>query len=217
MFTGIIEEVGVIQTLRLLGNRASLSIKAHTVPDELKVGDSIAVNGVCLTATEVSKTSFSADVSRETLRVTNLGNLQTGSRVNLERALRVSDRLDGHLVQGHVDDTTKILGMQRDGDTIILSIAMPETIRRYIVPKGSIAVDGISLTVNVCDEKKFTCTLLPHTVQQTNLSVRKVGDIVNLESDIIGRYVENLMHYTQDDSINKSTIDMELLKKHGWK
>jgi len=216
MFTGIIEEIGTIQTIRQLGNRASLTIVAHIVPDDLEIGDSIAVNGACLTATEISSNSFSADVSPETLRVTNLGTLCAGARVNLERALRVSDRLHGHLVQGHVDDTARILVIRQDGDTLILTISIPESIRQYIVTKGSIAVDGISLTINACDDKRFTCTIIPHTVKRTTLGFRKAGDVVNLESDIIGRYVEQLMRYRQDDCTEKRTIDMNMLREYGW-
>jgi riboflavin synthase len=218
MFTGIIEEVGIIQTIQSLGNRAFLTITARTVLDDLKVDDSIAVNGACLTVTAVSSNSFSADVSPETLRVTNLGTLQSGSRVNLERALRVSDRLHGHLVQGHVDSIAQILEMRRDGDTLILTISVPESIHQYLVVKGSIAVDGISLTINTCDHKRFTCTIIPHTVEQTTLGLRKVGDIVNLEIDIIGKYVEKLMmHGHQDRSVKKQVIDMEMLKEYGWR
>ncbi len=217
MFTGIIEEVGVVQAIHLSGNQARIRIAVHTVLEDLKIGDSIAVNGACLTATEVSSNSFSADVSSETLRVTNLGTLHSGSRVNLERALRASDRLGGHLVQGHVDDTAKILAIRKDGDTLVFTISVPESIRQYIVTKGSIAVDGISLTINACNDKSFTCTIIPHTVQQTTLGFKKVGDIINLESDIIGRYVEKLMRYRQDSPAEKRVIDMEMLKEYGWK
>jgi len=217
MFTGIIEEIGVVQAVKLWGNQARISIEAHFVVEDLKIGDSIAVNGVCLTATTVSKNSFSADVSRETLRVTNLGNLHLKSQANLERALRVSDRLGGHLVQGHVDDTARILAMQKDGDTLILTVSLPESIRRYIVPKGSIAIDGISLTVNACDDKSFTCTIIPYTLEQTNLSFRKVGDVVNLESDIIGRYLEKLMFSRQNIPENTRPIDYSMLEEYGWR
>ncbi len=216
MFTGIVEEVGSVETVKLLGNRARISIAAYLVVEDLKIGDSIAVNGTCLTATAVSKTSFSADVSRETLQVTNLGSLGPKFRVNLERALRVSDRLGGHFVQGHVDAAAKILAMQKDGDTLILTVSVPESIRRYLVTKGSISIDGISLTVNACDDKRFTCTILPHTLEQTNLSFRKVGDIVNLEGDIIGRYLEKLMLSRQDVPENTRPIDYDMLKEYGW-
>ncbi len=216
MFTGIVEEVGSVETVKLLGHRARISIAAYFVVEDLKIGDSIAVNGACLTATAVSKTSFSADVSRETLQVTNLGSLGPTFRVNLERALRVSDRLGGHLVQGHVDAAAKILAMQKDGDTLILTVSVPESIRRYLVTKGSISIDGISLTVNACDDKRFTCTILPHTLEQTNLSFRKVGDIVNLEGDIIGRYLEKLMLSRQDVPENTRPIDHDMLKEYGW-
>ena len=216
MFTGIIEESGVVQTFRPRGNRAALTIAAQTVLADLKIGDSIAVNGACLTAIEVSARAFPADVSPDTLRVTNLGMLQTGRRVNLERALRVSDRLHGHLVQGHVDAAAPILEIQREQDTLRLTIAAPASIRPYLVPKGSIAVDGISLTINACDDMHFTCTVIPHTLNRTTLPLRKAGDLVNLESDLIGRYVATLLRYGPEGSEKKQVIDMAFLQKYGW-
>ena len=128
----------------------------------------------------------------------------------------MNGRLDGHLVLGHVDDTASILGIQQEKDTFILTVSIPESIRRYVVKKGSIAVDGISLTVNACDEKSFTCTIIPHTAKQTILSIRKVGDLVNLESDILGRYIEKLMLSSQDTPQNTRTIDYNMLKEYGW-
>ncbi len=216
MFTGIIEEVGTVQGTRFLENRAEISIRARTVTEDLNIGASIAVNGVCLTAVDFSQQGFVADVSPETLQVTNLRTCQAGTPVNLERALRVSDRLDGHIVQGHVDDTATLLGIEPQGETILLRMSMPENISRYIVPKGSITVDGISLTVNACDADSFRCMIIPHTLQHTNLRFRQAGDSVNLESDVIGRYVEHLLPSTQDNSPHQTTLDMELLRKHGW-
>ncbi|MBD3306782.1 riboflavin synthase [candidate division KSB3 bacterium] len=216
MFTGIIEEVGAVRSLRGQGSQAHLMIEARRVVEDLAIGDSIAVNGACLTVTQVMPTAFAADVSRETLRVTNLGTLQARSGVNLERALRLADRLGGHLVQGHIDDTAAITGIQRDGDTLLLTVAMPETLRRYIVPKGSIAIDGVSLTVNACEASHFTCTIIPHTVNQTTLRFRKVGDRVNLESDILGRYVEQLLHSPPGTARTQRGIDYAMLQAHGW-
>lgn len=195
-----------------------LTVAAQRVLRELQVGGSIAVNGVCLTATAVLPSAFSADVSPETLRISNLGTLHAGSRVNLERALQLSSRLDGHLVQGHVDALSSITDLRHGGDVLLLTIAMPESIRRYIVAKGSIAVDGISLTVNACDQASFTCTIIPHTIAQTTLSLKHAGDMVNLESDIIGRYVENLLNFRPAQAVESSTrpLDWNFLKKHGW-
>jgi riboflavin synthase len=216
MFTGIIEELGSVKSITSTGNRAWLTISAKVVLEDLTVGDSIAVNGACLTATEVSPASFAADVSHETLRVTNLGSLQSGSPVNLERALRVSDRLDGHLVLGHVDDTARILAIEKKGDTFNVLLSIPESIRRYIVKKGSIAIDGISLTINAVDEKRFTCTIIPHTAQKTTIGLKKAGDFVNLEADIIGRYVENFLLSQHEASPQARGIDMTMLREHGW-
>jgi riboflavin synthase len=216
MFTGIIEEIGRVQTIQSFGNRAVLTIAAHTVLDALKIGDSIAVNGACLTATSVLFNSFSADVSPETFQVTNLAMLPSGACVNLERALKVSDRLHGHLVQGHVDSTAPILELRQTGDVFVLTISIPEQIRRYLVVKGSIAVDGISLTINACNDTSFTCMIIPHTIQQTTLKLRQVGDLVNLESDVIGRYVEKLMGFRQDQPAQTRGIDLEMLREHGW-
>jgi riboflavin synthase len=216
MFTGIIEEIGTIQAVRQIGNRLTLSIAAHTILDDLKIGDSVAVNGSCLTATHVTATGFTADVSPETLRVTNLGLLRVGALVNLERALRLADRLHGHLVQGHVDATARLLARQPDGDTLVITIELPVSLRPYIVPKGSIAVDGISLTVNTCDAAKFRCTIIPHTVQQTTLHTKQAGAVVNLEGDLIGRYVENLMREREAGAQARAGLNMDTLREYGW-
>lgn len=216
MFTGIIEEIGVVQTFAMTGSHAQLSVTAQRVLTDLKIGDSIAVDGACLTATRVSATGFTADVSEETLHVTTLSALQPGARVNLERALRLSDRLGGHLVQGHVDHTAQILDLREHGATFLLTVSAPANIRQYIVRKGSIAIDGISLTVNQCDAASFTCMIIPHTIQQTTLQFKRPGDLVNLESDLIGRYVEQLMHSQTTPEPESHTFDIDILRKHGW-
>ena len=189
MFTGIVEEIGTIVGTRPGG----FSIRASDVLEGLGLGDSISVNGACLTATELGPGSFSVDVVPETLRRTNLGSLSEGSPVNLERGLRAGGRLDGHIVQGHVDGTGRIESIREDGDAVMVSIAAGPSIMRYVVEKGFIAVDGVSLTVVGCDEERFSVTIIPHTWKHTIMGLRECGDQVNLEVDILAKYVERLV------------------------
>ena len=189
MFTGIVEEIGTIAGTRPGG----FSIRASDVLDGLGLGDSISMNGACLTATELGPGSFSVDVVPETLRRTNLGSLSEGSRVNLERGLRAGGRLDGHIVQGHVDGTGRVESIREDGDAVMVSIAAGPSIMRYVVEKGFIAVDGVSLTVVGCDEERFSVTIIPHTWKHTIMGSRECGDQVNLEVDILAKYVERLV------------------------
>lgn len=188
MFTGIVEEVGVTREIR----PGRLIIGAHKVLDGTKQGDSIAVNGVCLTVTAVTSDTFSVDVMPETLRRTNLGRLHYGDAVNLERALIVGGRLGGHFVQGHVDDTGRVLAVTPEGEASLVKFSVPSRLMRYIVNKGFIAVDGVSLTVIEPDVFSFSVSLVDYTKKQTILSTRKPGDVVNLEVDIIAKYVERL-------------------------
>jgi len=205
MFTGIIEEVGSVRSA--LPGR--LVIAATKVLEDTKKGDSIAVNGACLTVTELSSDSFSVDVMPETLRRTNLGLLRPGDGVNLERPLAVGGRFGGHFVQGHVDDTGRVVSATREGEAYLLRFEAPKEIMRYIVRKGFIAVDGVSLTVVECDATSFTVSLVGYTTENTNLSGRKAGDVVNLEVDIIAKYVERLHG-------GGSAITMEFLAEHGF-
>ncbi len=193
MFTGIIEEVGTVQSLTRGRDGATLEVRADRVLEDLKVGDSLAVNGVCLTLTHLGAGTFSADLSPETLRVTNLGALQKDGGVNLERPLRLSDRLGGHLVLGHVDGVGKVRARRQQGDALILAIEVPKELEPYCVPKGSIAVDGVSLTINTVPGSTFEVVLIPHTVQATTLGTRHPGARVNIETDIIGKYVARLL------------------------
>ena len=187
-----------MRALDLRADPAWLAIEGPAWVDELAVGSSVAVNGVCLTVVAVSDGAFRVEVVPETLRRTNLGDLAIGRRVNLERAARIGDRLDGHLVSGHVDAVGQLLSMDREGEARWLTIAAPEAVMRYVVPKGSIAVDGMSLTVAARAEDRFQVTIIPHTWRVTNLCERKPGDRVNLEADIIGKYVERLVQpYTR--------------------
>ena len=189
MFTGIVEEVGVVASI----SENAMTVRASKVTDGLKLGDSIAVNGACLTAISFTKTEFSVDLSPETIRRTGLGDLSQGRPVNLERALLVTDRMGGHIVQGHVDGTGRVMSTKPEGDSIIFRIRVPKRLNRYIVEKGFIAVDGISLTVVKRGASSFTLAVIPYTINNTNLAALSVGDRVNLEADILAKYVESLL------------------------
>ncbi len=171
----------------------AMTVRASKVLEDVKLGDSIAVNGACLTAVDFSKSEFSVDLSPETMRRTSLGQLSAGGPVNLERALLASDRMGGHIVQGHVDGTGRVMSIKTDGDSIIFRIRVPKRLNRYIVEKGFVAVDGISLTVVKRGASSFTLAVIPYTLENTNLSALSVGDRVNLEADILAKYVESLL------------------------
>ncbi len=211
MFTGIVEEMGSVKTLRREAEAARLTVSASMVLGGTAVGDSICVNGVCLTVVEMGKAEFSADVAAETLKVTNLGELKIGARVNLERALQLSARIGGHLVTGHVDAVGRIREKKHEGNSWRVVIEAPETALRYIIKKGSVAVDGISLTVAGVDRTGFSIAMIPHTAMHTTLGFKSAGDSVNLETDIIGKYVERLLSGRFESGVN-----LELLKKAGF-
>lgn len=189
MFTGIVEEVGVVEHL----DGPDLCVQASRVTEGLKLGDSISVNGACLTVVDRNERAFSVELSPETLRRTSLGNLSAGKVINLERPLAVSDRLGGHIVQGHVDATGRITSSKPDGDCVILRVSCPKRLMPYIVEKGFIAVDGISLTVVKKGTSSFTLSVIPYTLDNTNLTQRVIGERVNLESDIVAKYIESLL------------------------
>jgi riboflavin synthase len=189
MFTGIVEELGVVGKI----SNNAMTVQASKVTEDLKLGDSIAVNGTCLTTVNFSRTEFSVDLSPETMRRTSLGQLSEGSPVNLERALLASDRMGGHIVQGHVDGTGRVLSSRVDGDSIIFRIRVPKRLNPYIVEKGFIAVDGISLTVVKRGASSFTLAVIPYTLKNTSLASVSIGDQVNLEADILAKYVESLL------------------------
>ena len=205
MFTGIIEEIGIVRSAR----PGRLIIAAKRVLEDTKVGDSIAVNGACLTVTEVSPDSFSVDVMPETLRRTNLGALRPGDGVNLERPLAVGARMGGHFVQGHVDGLGKVLSAMPENKALNVKYEAPPEIMRYVVEKGFIAVDGVSLTVVECNATSFKVSLVAYTLENTNLGQRRPGDVVNLEVDIIAKYVERLREAG-------SGITLEFLAEHGF-
>jgi len=214
MFTGIIEEIGTVCSVKRSGSSSFIEIKAQKVLEDVHIGDSIAVNGVCLTVTHFSGGVFRADVMNETLNRSSLGSLASGSPVNLERAMAAGGRFGGHIVSGHIDGTGTITDIKNDGIAVWYTIAASPELLRYIVVKGSIAIDGISLTVAKVTDTSFSVSIIPHTASQTILGNRRIGDTVNLENDIIGKYVEKLMKPA--DSSPQSSLSMEMLAKHGF-
>ena len=193
MFSGIIETTGTITTIEQINEGARLFFTSQLPLAEISIGESICVNGTCLTVTVVGDMTLSFDVSAESLRRTNLGDLKPGDLVNLERSLRVSDRLSGHVVSGHVDGVGAVKSIQPEGDSLLYTFTVPSELGRYLIEKGSVAVDGISLTVFHCKPTEFTCAIIPHTHQVTTLCVRKPGDKVNIENDMQGKYIEKFM------------------------
>ncbi|HXX74631.1 MAG TPA: riboflavin synthase [Nitrospiraceae bacterium] len=214
MFTGIVEEMGAVTAVEktLAGTR--LTILAATVLSDLKIGDSVSINGTCLTVVTKGERNFAVEVSPETLSVTTLGHLTTGAPVNLERAMKLNERIGGHLVAGHVDGVGTIRDRHQEGNAIFFTIEAPHEILRYCVVKGSITVDGISLTVNDVTEKGFSVAIIPHTAKVTTLGLKQPGDSVNLESDLIGKYVERLLQERNQLPKSIPVIDKEYLQKH---
>lgn len=218
MFTGIVEEIGVIESILLGSDSARIKINAKKVLQDVKLGDSISTNGVCLTVTEFSSKSFTVDVMAETMRRSGLGSLKKGDKVNLERALAVGDRLGGHLVSGHIDGTGTIKNLQREDNAIWITIGTSPDILRYIVLKGSIAIDGVSLTVAYVDNKAFKVSIIPHTQDETTLTKKSTGEKVNLECDMIGKYIEKFIYEKEAQANNKDkkSVDIEFLKENGF-
>ena len=208
MFTGIIEELGKIR--QITTNR--IQIECKTVLTDIKIGDSIAVNGVCLTIIEIGKDFFTADISQETMRVTTFGELKSGNYVNLERAMAVNGRFGGHIVSGHIDSTGKIIGIKKQGDFYNLEAELDSKTSKYTVNKGSITIEGISLTIAKLNDNIITCAIIPHTFENTNLKTLTQGDYVNIETDILAKYIEKFLS-TGD---NKSGIDENFLIENGY-
>lgn len=217
MFTGIIEELGVIQEIKKSSKSSKLLIKANKVLENTNVGDSICTNGVCLTVTDLKANSFEADVMDETLRRSNLGDLTVGSKVNLERALTLESRLGGHIVSGHIDGVGEIISLVKEDNSTWVTVKAKSDILRYVVLKGSITIDGISLTVAYVDENVFKVSIIPHTAQETTLLNKSIGETVNLECDVISKYVEKLMGLTTKEENKKNTLLTEdFLKENGF-
>lgn len=216
MFTGLVEEIGVVQSVLKGSKSAKITIKANKVLEDVKLGDSISTNGVCLTVTDFKHNTFSVDVMAETMRRSSLKNLTPGSKVNLERALSLGDRLGGHLVSGHIDGTGIISSLDKEDNAVWVTIKPSTQLLKYIIHKGSIAIDGISLTVAYVDETVFKVSIIPHTKDATILLYKSIGDEVNLECDMIGKYIEKLMNFNEKTDGTKANIDMEFLSKHGF-
>jgi riboflavin synthase len=210
MFTGMIENMGSVKKMTRQGDDAVLDVETSMKLDDIHIGDSIAINGACLTVTRKSDRGFMADVSAETLSRTNLKALKSGDPVNLEKSLRLNSFLGGHLVLGHVDGLGKIIEKMAKSHSILFGVETDTEVVRLIVEKGSVAVDGVSLTVNRCEKSRFYVNVIPQTARVTTLGVRKVGDRVNVETDIIGKYVDKLLNPGRG-------IDMNFLKEHGFK
>jgi len=207
MFTGIIEEVGIVSAFNKLSHGADLKISCKKVLEDVKLGDSISVNGVCQTVIKFDNTSFEVNISDETLKVSNLSNLKTGNLVNLERALKLSDRLSGHIVSGHVETIVKYLYKEQLGEFYNMYFEIPSNYRKYMVKKGSITINGISLTIANIDENTFSCAVIPHTFENTNLKELKNSDIVNIETDILAKYTENFIIKNEKKEITKSFLE----------
>lgn len=216
MFTGIVEEIGIISSMKNGINSSKLTITCNEVLEETKMGDSICTNGVCLTVTNISKNTFEADVMAETIRKSNLGTLNIGSKVNLERALSLNTRLGGHLVSGHIDGIGHITSIKEEDNALWISIKASTDILKYIIYKGSISIDGISLTVAYVDDDIFKVSIIPHTLQKTILLSKSVGDSVNLECDVIGKYVEKLLGINNINKKENSCISENFLKENGF-
>ncbi|MBM7615662.1 riboflavin synthase [Alkaliphilus hydrothermalis] len=220
MFTGIIEEIGKIRNISKSGDGASIVIEAKKVLEDVKLGDSIATNGVCLTVNHFEKGIFRVDVMAETMRMSNLKNLHLGSPVNLERAVAVGDRLGGHLVSGHIDDVGVIQKYEKEDNAVWITIKPPAHLMKYLILKGSIAIDGVSLTVAQLGEDDFKVSIIPHTKDETTLISKGVGDLVNLECDMVGKYIERLMgikvEEKKEKKEKKEALTMDFLSKHGF-
>lgn len=217
MFTGIIEEIGTIKEISKKNGYAAISIKAKKILSEIKFGDSIAVNGICLTVNEYSKDSFKADLTEETVSKTGFGSSAKGDCVNLERAVKAGDRLDGHIVTGHIDGTGRITGISKSGNSTIVRIHAEQEILRFLVKKGSVSIDGISLTVNEAEKTYFSVSIIPTTDKFTTLSYKKINDLVNIENDIIGKYVHKFLSFKDSEvAEDKKTINLDFLSENGF-
>lgn len=215
MFTGLVEGTGTILRLERAARDMRLTIKASLEQPELKIGESIAVDGVCLTVVGSREGAFTVDVSQETLSRSTLGRRQQGDEVNIERALRLGDRMGGHLVNGHVDCTGRVAARRRQGESFVFQFEVPAEVSRYLIEKGSVAVNGVSLTVNRCEGRRFEVNIVPHTARATTMAKLQVGDVVNVEVDIIGKYVEKLL-LQRSGSQSGGGVDREFLARHGF-
>lgn len=221
MFTGIIEEIGTIRRIAKQGQAMVLTIGAKRILEDVKLGDSISVNGVCLTVVSFDESSFTVDVMPETFRRTNLERLQTGAPVNLERAMAANGRFGGHIVQGHVDSTGIITSRKPEENAVVFRVEPKDPgMMKYVIPHGSITIDGISLTVVESGEAHFTVSIIPHTLAETGLNYKKAGDEVNLEADVLGKYIERLLGFRGEGPVGQgkpqSRLTASFLSEHGF-
>lgn len=215
MFTGIIEELGTVKSLNMSGNSGSINIKAHKVLEKTQIGDSIAVNGICLTVTTLQPDGFTADVMAETVRRSSLGSAKAGDKVNLERAMSAEGRFGGHIVSGHIDGTGTIMEYRKEENAVWVTIGTSAEILELIVEKGSICIDGISLTVAAVSDSDFSVSIIPHTGEETTLLKKKPGDKVNLENDVVGKYVQKLLGIKSQEK-KESALTMDMLRDYGF-
>lgn len=213
MFTGIIEELGIIRKISISGHSGSITIEASKVLEGTRIGDSIAVNGICLTVTSMAGDSFTADIMAETVRRSSLKGAVSGDKVNLERAMAADGRFGGHIVSGHVDGTGTIIGMHREENAVWVTISAEPSIMKFIVEKGSVCLDGISLTVAKIGTTDFSVSVIPHTGEETTLLRKKTGSLINIENDVVGKYVERLLNFKNNESTG---ITMDFLKKYDF-
>ena len=217
MFTGIVEELGIVKSLVKAEAGAKLVVESKVCVSDAKIGDSISINGVCLTVVDIKTGLLSFDISKESLDRSNLGKLKAQERVNVERSLKADSRLGGHFVTGHIDTTGKIVLKERQGEFIRIKIEIPEPFMAFLVEKGSIAVDGISLTVNSVKNKSFSALLIPHTLSITTFGNRNIGDFVNIETDILAKYTQKLISKTSKKPTNSaSNLNKNFLTEHGF-
>ncbi|MBU5463772.1 riboflavin synthase [Anaerotignum sp. MSJ-24] len=216
MFTGIVEEMGTIVRVEKGAKSSRLTVSGDKIFSDLKLGDSVATNGVCLTVTSFSKGIFTADVMNETLKRSNLGELRQGSMVNLERAMIANGRFGGHIVSGHIDGTGVITKIEQDDIAVWYTIRADRKIMKYIIEKGSVAIDGISLTIAKVTDNDFSVSLIPHTAKETVLGYKKTGDTVNLENDVVGKYIEHFLSFKEEPETKSSGITKEFLLKAGF-
>jgi len=213
MFSGIIEEIGQIQKIDFISGGIKLTISANKILEDIKTGDSVSVDGICLTVTSFNKNSFIVDAVGETLKKTTLSKIKNKSYVNLERAIRFNERIGGHLIQGHINSTARIIQLKKIGENFLLQIELPDDLMKYIIKEGSIAVDGISLTVADIIDNKINISIIPHTWQNTTLQYKKENDLVNIEVDFAAKYIEN---FIRNYLSQKNQISEEMLKKLGY-
>lgn len=216
MFTGIVEEKGTIQQMNRSGDSIEMKIRAKKILDDVQLGDSIAVNGVCLTVTQFDEKSFSVDVMPETVRATSLNDLTIGSEVNLERAMSANGRFGGHFVSGHVDGVGKIRSKRREYNAVYYEIEVPKNLRKYMIMKGSVAVDGTSLTIFGLSDDSFTISIIPHTLEETVIGNKGVGDIVNVECDMLAKYIEELLIQRSKSDKASEGITESFLRENGF-